>query len=64
MTLDNQHLLFHHQLIKTYLPRCVDPPTFEEIQEAIRSMKNNKPARLDHTVTAEAPLQWAIDSMR
>ena len=36
------------------LPICVDPPTIEEIQKAIRSMKNNKAAGLDYAITAEA----------
>ena len=36
------------------LPICVDPPTLEEVQTAIRSMKSNKAAGLDCAVTAEA----------
>ena len=36
------------------LPICVDPPTLEEVQTAIRSMKSNKAAGLDSAVTAEA----------
>ena len=36
------------------LPICVEPPTLEEIQEAIRRMKNNKTPGLDSAVAAEA----------
>ena len=33
---------------------CVDPPTLEEVQNAIKGMKSNKAAGLDSAVTAEA----------
>ena len=44
------------------LPICVEPPTLEEVQEAIRAMKNNKAPGLDSAVTAEA-LQGGGDVM-
>ena len=36
------------------LPICTDPPTLEEVQNAIKSMKTNKAAGLDSAITAEA----------
>ena len=62
MTTDHHlHPLFLHRLSETYL-FVLTPPTLEDVQKAIRVMKNDKDPGMDSAVTAEA-LQGGGDVM-